>query len=90
MINAIAIPIANNAHNKPNAFPILLYKAYKTTLCMIVTNHKRSLYLIAKKLSPFILVVATSIAVLLLQSKHILNSFLKNSGRVWFIYINQD
>jgi hypothetical protein len=56
-----------------------LDKAYKTTLCMIVTNHKRSLYLIAKELSPFILVVATSIVVLLLQSKHILNLFLKNS-----------
>jgi|GEM_PF-6064132 hypothetical protein len=57
-----------------------LDKAYKTTLCMIVTNHKRSLYLIAKELSPAILVVATSIVILLLQSKHILNSFLKIQG----------
>jgi hypothetical protein len=57
-----------------------LDQAYKTTLCMIVTNHKRSLYLIAKEFLPAILVVATSIVILLLQSKHILNSFLKIQG----------
>lgn len=40
--HAIAIPIANNAHSKPNALSMLLL-SWIIVLSIIAINHKRSL-----------------------------------------------